>query len=138
MQEKFERICMQDYRAAVTEALASMRAGEFFLAHEQFEALFRGAVGDPRSAFRALTQLAAAHHQLSLGRGRAAFRTWHKARLELERLGLLAPAFDAAMTRFYAGLGIDAEGPRFLDPARLAPAHSFPSFEAATLQKPGP
>src|ERR1700710_2025109 len=104
MQEKFRRICAEDYRQRVTHALATMRAGHFYAAHEELEALFRCASGEPRTFFQALAPLAASHHQLTLGRARAAVRTWHKARAKLDRLGLLPPALDVAMAAFHAEL----------------------------------
>ncbi|MDB4985455.1 MAG: hypothetical protein JWN04_633 [Myxococcaceae bacterium] len=133
MQEKFGRICAEHYRDEVQAALATMRGGQFYAAHEQLETLFRRASGDQRTLFQALAQLAASHHQLTLGRARAAVRTWHKARAKLDRLGLLSPSLQAAMAAFHAELGIDAEEPRFIDPARLGEPESFPGFDMDTL-----
>jgi hypothetical protein len=106
--------------------MISMKSGHFFEAHELLEELFRACTGDGRFLFHGLAQIAAAHHQLTLGRGRAAIRTWNKARLKLQAVDMLAPSFSLAMDAFYAGLGIDLEGPRFVDPGLLGPAQSFP------------
>ncbi len=126
MRENFLALCTDEQRRAWAEGFAHLRAGEFFAAHERFEEGFRAAEPPVRTALRALAQLAASHHQLSLGRGSAAVRTWHRARAKLESVGLLAEAFCAEIDSFHARLGLGADGPRFIDPARLGPADAFP------------
>ena len=103
-----------------------MQSGHFFEAHELLEELFKECTGESRLLFHGLAQIAAAHHQLALGRGRAAVRTWNKARRKLASANMLAPEFERAMDAFYEGLGLDLEGPRFIDLARLGPPQSFP------------
>jgi hypothetical protein len=103
----------------VSQGLDRLTKREFLAAHECFEDAFREAVLQARLLLHAFAQLAASDHQLSLGRGRAAVRTWHKAREKLARLGVLSPHFDAQMDALHARLGLTAEGPRFFDAARL-------------------
>jgi hypothetical protein len=118
--------CSDVQRSTLREALKCLQLGHFFAAHDLLEELFKGTTGDGHLLFHGLAQIAAAHHQLTLGRARAAVRTWHKARLKLERIDMLSPSLATAMDEFYAGLGIDQEGPRFIDVAVLGPAQSFP------------
>jgi hypothetical protein len=106
--------------------MISMQSGRFFEAHELLEELFKACSGDGRLLFHGLAQIAAAHHQLTLGRARAAVRTWNKARRKLESVGMLSASYADAMDAFYARLGIDLDGPRFLDLGLLGPPQSFP------------
>lgn len=126
MRKYFSYVCSNVQHETLLEALKCLQLGHFFAAHELLEQLFKGASGDGRLLFQALAQIAAAHHQLTLGRARAAIRTWQKARLKLARIDMLSPALATAMDAFYAGLGIDLEGPRFIDVSVLGPAQSFP------------
>jgi hypothetical protein len=119
-------LCSDVQQEVLARAMISMKFGHFFEAHELLEELFRACLGDGRLLFHGLAQIAAAHHQLTIGRARAAIRTWNKARLKLAGIGMLDPDFARAMDAFYAGLGIDLEGPRFIEPTRLAPPQSFP------------
>lgn len=113
-------------RQGLADGLELLRAGSFFQAHELFEDYFRAAAPPTRTLFHGLAQLAAAYHQLTLGRGRASLRTWCKARVKLASVGALAPAFAAEMDAFYWRLQIDAEGPRFIDARRLEAGPPFP------------
>lgn len=113
-------------RLGFETGLALLRGGHFFRAHEAFEDCFRAAAPPTRTLFHGLAQLAAAYHQLTLGRGRASLRTWCKARLKLESVGALPPGFAAEVDELYRRLQIDAEGPRFIDPGRLPSAQPFP------------
>lgn len=113
-------------RQGLVDGLALLRRGSFFAAHELFEDRFRATAPPTRTLFHGLAQLAAAYHQLTLGRGRASLRTWCKARVKLEAVGALAPAFAAEVEAFYRQLQIDAEGPRFIDPRRLESGPPFP------------
>ena len=120
-------ICTHEQQDAVSVGLALMQSGSFFAAHEAFEEAFRAARGDARELLRALAQVAASHHQLTLGRGRAAVRTWEKARARLAALGALSAEFVAAMRALHDRVGIDGEGPRFIDPSSLGPLEAFPA-----------
>lgn len=86
--------------------------------------------------FHGLAQVAASHHQLTLGRGQAAVRTWHKARLKLASVGVLTPTFEAAMDTLHRRLGLAAEGPRFFAPAAIGSLQSLPVPELDALHKP--
>lgn len=115
-----------------------MRSASFFDAHEEFEGAWRAAAPDSpgRPVLKALAQLAASHHQLVMGKGRAAVRTWHKARGPLLTAGMIDPGFCAAMDELHARAGVTAEGPRFIDPARCGPPQSFPRLDDETLYTP--
>jgi len=126
MRKYVSYLCADVQHVILREALKTLQLGHFYAAHELLEELFKGSTGEGRLLFHGLAQIAAAHHQLTLGRGRAAVRTWHKARLKLARVDMLSPTFAAAMDAFYAGLGIDLEGPRFIDVGALGPPQSFP------------
>lgn len=119
-------LCSDVQQGVLSRAMISMQSGHFFEAHELLEELFKECTGESRLLFHGLAQLAAAHHQLTLGRARAAVRTWSKARLKLASANMLAPEFERAMDAFYAGLGIDLEGPRFIELSRLGTPQSFP------------
>jgi len=113
-------------KEAVADGLVRLTKGEFLAAHERFEDLWREASLPARLAFHGLAQLAASFHQLALGRGRAAVRTWDKARDKLARAGLLSERYVQEMTALHARLGLTAEGPRFFDPAALGPPELLP------------
>jgi hypothetical protein len=130
------RIYTDEQRAWAREALNELQAGQFLSGHELYERGFRATSGRLRSWFHGLAQVAASHHQLTLGRGRAAVRTWRKARDKLAALGVLTREFEAAMDAFHARLGLSAEEPRFFDTQRLGPPQSFPLPVAETLHTP--
>lgn len=127
MRQIVARLCTHEQQDAVSLGLALMQKGSFFAAHEAFDEAFRPAMGDARELLRALAQVAASHHQVTLGRGRAAVRTWLKARTRLAALGALSAEFDAAMRALHDRLGIDGNGPRFIDPRSLGPLDVFPA-----------
>lgn len=129
-------IYTDDQRCRAQKALVALQNGHFFEAHEVFEEIFRSSSGALREQFHGLAQVAASHHQLRLGRARAAVRTWHKARARLTRAGALTAAFACAMDDFHAQLGLGLEAPRFIDPTRLAQVQSFPLPVAETLHTP--
>ncbi len=126
MREKFLAVWTDEQRRLAVEGLAYLHEGRFFAAHERFEEGFRAAEPPIRTALHGLAQLAASHHQLTLGRGRAAVRTWLRARAKLESVGLLAVELSAEIEAFHARLGLSADGPRFVDPVRLEGAGRFP------------
>lgn len=111
----------------VLDAIVAFDEGRFFVAHEGFEDGMRATQGDARLWLQALAQVAASHYLLTLGRGRAAVRTWRKARVKLAQIGQLAPEFAEAMESFHARLGVDADGPRFIEPILPGLERSFPS-----------
>jgi hypothetical protein len=117
----------------LAKAFDLMNAWRFHAAHEHFEALWRVAVGPERRWLHGLAQGAASLHQLTLGRGAAAVRTWRRARLKLE--GLPLEPFMTRVDALHQALGLGAEGPRFFD-AELLRAHSLPRLDAATLHPP--
>lgn len=110
----------------VSHGLSLLRSGAFFAAHEKFEDGFRAARGDARRELRALAQLAAAYHQLELGRARASRSTFRKALAQLEGVPSCGPGYAARLDAFFAALGVSAEGPRFLDPKGLPPREAWP------------
>ena len=116
----------------LTQGLSCMRAGAFFDAHEHFEAAWRDALPPDRPLLQGLCQLAASHHQLTLGRGRAAVRTWLRAREKLLATHAVTPTFCYEMDAFHARLGLTSAGPRFIDPGILGPPERFPLPEHAT------
>jgi hypothetical protein len=132
MRQNVLAICTHEQRQAVAEGLRLMHDGSFFAAHEQFEDVWRSADPGLRDLFQGLAQLAAAHHQLTLGRGRAAIRTWQKARARLDRAEILSVDFCCAMDAMYARLGLTIEGPRFVD-AQVALAQGVPRLALDTL-----
>jgi hypothetical protein len=143
MRQKTPPLLTSEQRSAIALGLAEMRRGEFFRAHECFEELFRSesprvpaASNDTRTLLHALAQLAASHHQLTLGRARAAVRTWHKAKHKLAQVGALADELSSAMESFHARLQIDAVQPRFLDTRTLGSTQSFPVPALDTLHSP--
>jgi len=114
-------------REWLTDGLQLLRNGHFLPAHELFEQGFRARrEGEVRTLFHGLAQLAAAYYQLTLGRGRASVRTWQRARKKLAQVDALEPGFADAVDALHAGLGLDADGPRFIDPSRLGSLQSFP------------
>jgi Domain of unknown function (DUF309) len=102
--------------AAHDAALAHAEHGDYRAAHEAFEDLWRAHPGPAGAAFRALAQWMAAYHQAALGRGRAAARTWDKARAKLDALGLLSPALAGCVTEWLGRHRMEPEGPRFVAP----------------------
>lgn len=127
MRQIVARICTNEQQDVVSVGLALMQKGSFFAAHEAFEESFRSAKGDARELLRGLAQIAASHYQLTLGRGRAAVRTWHKARARLDPLGALSADFCDAMRALHDRIGVDQEGPRFIDAGQLGPREAFPA-----------
>jgi len=121
---------------ALATGLAHLTKGEFLLAHDRFEDAWREAILRPRLVFHGLAQLAASYHQLTLGRGRAAVRTWHKARAKLTAADALSPAFAAEVDAFFAQLGLSEEGPRFVDLARVGATQRFPLVSEEMLHSP--
>lgn len=127
---------LKAHRSAVAQGLCCLRAGAFFDAHEHFEAAWREAEPPVRPLLQGLAQLAASHHQLTLGRGRAAVRTWLRAREKLRAAQVVTSAFCDEMDAFHARLGLTAEGPRFIDPHLLGPVQAFPSPDESALDAP--
>lgn len=119
---------------AMTDALEAMRTRRFLAAHERFEDAWREAQGEPRRVLHGLAQFAASQHQLCLGRGAAAVRTWQKASAKLA--GLALGTLREEMEALHRGLGLSAEGPRFFDPKALDAFQSLPTLDAATLHTP--
>jgi len=107
----------------IERGLVLLRAGHFLAAHECFEAGFRTEHGRTRTLLHALAQLSAGHHQLSLGRARAAANTWSKACRKLASVGLLSAGFAAQIALFCERFGLFPEGARFVD-LSILPAHS--------------
>lgn len=122
--------------SVVTEALIQAKNWRFLTAHDRFEHAWRGADGIPRIALHGLAQLTASHHQLTLGRGRAAVRTWRKARAKLMAAGLDVEVLSREMEALHRALAIDEEGPRFIDANALKAFQSLPMLDAAMLQTP--
>jgi hypothetical protein len=119
---------------ALEAGLAALIAGDPYLAHERFEAAWRTATPPSRTLLHGLSQLAASYYQLSLGRGRAAVRTWHKARAKLAAAEALTPVFAARVDALHARLGLSADGPRFFDPAQLRALADWPVPDLAILR----
>ena len=113
-----------------------MRDGAFFDAHDHFEAAWREAEPAVRPLLQGLAQLAASHHQLTLGRGRAAVRTWRRAREKLRAVQAITAGFCDEMDAFHARAGLTSEGPRFVDPRLLGPPQGFPRPAEETLYTP--
>lgn len=132
MRQNVLGICTHEQRQALAAGLRLMQNGSFFAAHEQFEDVWRSADPGLRDLFQGLAQIAASHHQLTLGRGRAAIRTWQKARVRLDRVGVLSADFCAAMDAMHARLGLTIEGPRFVD-AQAVLAQGVPRLALDTL-----
>jgi tetratricopeptide (TPR) repeat protein len=122
---RFER----SVREATQRGLSLLGAGEFFAAHEYFEQAWQGARDAERTLLHALAQLAASYHQLTLGRARAALRTWLKACDKLAAIDALAPDYQHAVADFWARLGVTAEGPRSLPIEDLPARESWPRPE---------
>jgi hypothetical protein len=121
--------CAQPVREATARGLALLSTGEFFAAHECFEDAWRGARDEERTLMHALTQLAASYHQLTLGRSRAAVRTWHKACAKLSAINALSCDYQRAVEAFWAGLGATAEAPRSIRVEDLPERASWPRPE---------
>jgi hypothetical protein len=69
--------------------LEAIRAGKFFLAHEELETAWRAAAGDERDFFQGLVHVAVAWYQAGRGKPVATERQLEKA---ARRLGPFAPA----------------------------------------------
>lgn len=113
----------------IARGMSLLRAGSFFEAHECFEEAWRTPHASEPALMRALAQLCAAYHQLTLGRARAAVRTWHKARAKLAALDALSPDYERSVEAFWARLGASAEAPRFLSVEHLPAPTSWPRPE---------
>jgi len=73
------------------------KQGDFFLAHEAWEEIWRSTTPEPRELFQGLVQVAAALHQfLDLGRTDGPRRTFAKARTRLEPFAPAACGLDVA------------------------------------------
>src|SRR4051794_4132835 len=101
-------------REVIACGLSLLREGQFFVAHECFADSWRISIGNERTLFHALAQLAAVYHQLALGRARAAVRTWLKARDKLAAIGALSIEYQRDMEAFWTRIAATAEGPRFI------------------------
>jgi Domain of unknown function (DUF309) len=112
--------------AAHDAALAHAERGDYRAAHEAFEALWRAHSDPAGAAFRALAQWMAAYHQAELGRGRAAARTWDKARAKLDALGQLSPALARDVTEWLERHHMEPEGPRYVAPVMYDPMCAAP------------
>jgi hypothetical protein len=121
--------CGRPVQDAISHGLALLCAGEFFAAHECFEHAWRGARDEERTLMHALAQLAASYHQLTLGRSRAAVRTWHKACEKLSAIDALSCDYQRAVEAFWLGLGVTAEAPRSLPVEELPERASWPCPE---------
>jgi hypothetical protein len=122
-----------EQRKTLTKALDHMQAWRFHAAHEEFESAWRTARIPQKTWLHGLAQIAASYHQLSLGRGVAAVRTWRKARAKLEALPLCP--FSTQTEALHRSLGLSLDGPRFFDPLRLCD-HSLPTLALEMLQTP--
>lgn len=120
--------------SSLAKALEEARAWRFHEAHEELEAVWRTAHIPVRTVLHTLILIIASHHQLTLGRGAAAVRTWHKARPGLA--GVEYEAFCEAMEALHGGLGLSVEGPRYFDPSRLSAYPSLPMLAAEMLHAP--
>jgi 1,4-dihydroxy-2-naphthoyl-CoA hydrolase len=101
--------------AWLQNGITELERRRFFIAHEQFEEGMRVSDGAVRLLFHGLAQLSASYYQLSLGRGRAAVRTWKKAREKLAAAGVLSASLETAVDHLHARLGLTSEGPRFFE-----------------------
>jgi predicted metal-dependent hydrolase len=94
---------------AISEALALVREGRGFEAHELLEDLWRAATPAERDLYQGLVHVAVATYQD--GRGNAVGRT-RQLEKALRRLGPYAPAYEGveidALLR-WAGASLDAE-----------------------------
>jgi hypothetical protein len=113
-------------RAAEQGGFALLRVGHFFEAHEYFERASNSATGTERVRLRALAQLCASYHQLSLGRAQAAVRTWTKACRKLAAIDALAVDYQRRVETFWRLLGASAEGPRRIPIDALPPPAEWP------------
>jgi len=74
---------------AFKSGLEAIRAGEFFLAHEELETAWRAASAEERDFFQGLVHVAVAWYQAGRGKPVATARQLEKA---ARRLGPFAPA----------------------------------------------
>lgn len=109
--------------------LRLLRAGQFYEAHECFEDAWRRARDSERTRMQTLAQLSAAYHQLSLGRARAAVRTWRKARDKLAGIDALSSDYQRRVEEFWTLLGVTSETPRFIRVEDLPPPEHWPRPE---------
>jgi predicted metal-dependent hydrolase len=95
--------------AAIRAALALVRAGDGFAAHEQLEDLWRAAPAPERDLYQGLVHVAVATYQESRGNEVGRRRQLEKA---ARRLGPYAPAYeglDIAALLAWAGEALAAE-----------------------------
>src|SRR5689334_690117 len=104
----------------LARGLALLARGHSYEAHECFEHVFRMREGRTRTLFRALSQLAAAYYQLSLGRARAARSTWHKASRHLALVDSLSVEFQQRVEDLLNAAGAGDGCERLIDPSRIS------------------
>lgn len=108
--------------ARIHEALALVRRGQGFAAHEEFEELWRAAAPEERDLYQGLVHVAVATYQD--GRGNAVGRT-RQLEKALRRLAPYAPSYE----------GLDVEQLLAWSRASLAAGHCAP---LPALQAPAP
>ena len=113
-------------RERMWHGLSLLQRGQSLAAHECFEEVFRQREAEVRTLFRALSQLAAAYYQLSLGRGRGARSTWNKACRNLALVGLLSARFQQGVDALFSTLGAHEGCDRFVDKTAVAHVIEWP------------
>lgn len=103
-------------RAGLEHAAQLAARGLVLEAHEAFESLWRAAPPEHAPTLRALAQWMAVYRQAELGRGRAAARTWAKARPRLRALGAITDARAQAVDTWLDARAMRVEGERFVAP----------------------
>lgn len=96
-----------DQATQLQRGLQLLEQAEPYAAHEAFEVAFRTTDGPNQTLFRGLTQLAAAYHQLCLGRARGARSTLTKAFRNLQLVAPLSDEFQERVERLFTTLGAE-------------------------------
>jgi hypothetical protein len=111
---------------SLAHGLELLARGHSFEAHECFEHVFSIREGRARTLFRALSQLAAAYYQLSLGRARAARSTWHKASRNLALVDSLSVEFQQRVEDLFSAAGAGDGCERLIDPRLISGLTEWP------------